>query len=314
MSNHSAIQEQSMLEEVIQGLQKPQKELSSKFFYDERGSRLFEKITQLQEYYPTRTEISILEKHIEEITGQIGDKAVMIELGSGSSRKTRLLLDKLESLVSYIPVDISEEYLQQVAEQLRQDYPQVLVKPVCADYTSRFEIPDLAPDYKNQVLFFPGSTIGNFSPKEANNFLNNLESLTDDNASLLIGVDLRKDRSVLEAAYNDQKGVTAEFNKNILMRLNKELSADFDLSTFRHNAFFNEQESRIEMHLVSKRDQTVTICGQEFYFEEGESIHTENSYKYSIERFRDLVGDSFSIDQIWTDENRYFSVQFLRKK
>ena len=314
MNDEPAVQEQTMLEEVLEGMGRQQKELPSKFFYDERGSRLFEKITRLEEYYPTRTEISILQEHINSIAKCIGERAVLIELGSGSSRKTRLLLDKLPEMSAYIPVDISKEYLQQVAEQLQEDYPKLLIHPVCADYTTGFELPEIERDYNRQVMFFPGSTIGNFKPARARRFINHLGSLLAEGDGLLIGVDLIKKRSVLQNAYNDKKGITAEFNKNILKRLNRELNADFDLTHFQHRAIFNERESRIEMHLVSEKEQVVQIYGRQFKLEKGETIHTENSYKYSIDSFRELVSDTFSVEHIWTDEQEYFSVQYLRKQ
>lgn len=303
-----------MIDEVQEGLQKNQKTLPSKFFYDERGSRLFEQITHLDEYYPTRTEISILENNINEIANFIGSEAILIELGSGSSRKTRLLLDRLPSLASYHPVDISEQYLQKIAEQLREDYPHISIQPICADYTSYFALPTPNRSSQKQVIFFPGSTIGNFRPEEAKEFMKNLANLAGGNAALLIGVDLKKDPTVLEAAYNDAKGVTAKFNKNILRRLNFEVDAEFDLKNFRHKAIYNEQEGRIEMHLVSEIDQEVRVDGKRYQFKEGETIHTENSYKYSLDEFRTLVEEWFSVEKVWADDNQYFSLQWLHKK
>lgn len=303
-----------MLEEVLHGLRQPQKRLPSKYFYDERGSELFEKITHLDEYYLTRTEKGILETHIDDIVNCIGPRAVVVELGSGSSKKTRLLLDKLTSLTAYIPVDISEEYLLKTVNRLRIDYPQVSIIPVFADYTSRFDLPDLGDDYEQQVVFFPGSTIGNFRPETACLFLDTIASLTDENAGMLIGVDLKKDKKVLESAYNDKKGITAKFNKNMLVRLNNELGADFALDSFAHHAWYNESEGRIEMHLVSEKEQLVSIDGEEIYFEEGESIHTENSYKYSLKEFEELVSNWYTVNKVWTDKRDYFSLQFLTKK
>jgi dimethylhistidine N-methyltransferase len=303
-----------MLEEVKAGLQKPQKSLPSKFFYDERGSQLFEDITRLEEYYPTRTEITIIEQNIDDIAEHIGPEAILVELGSGSSRKVRLLLDRLNSLACYLPVDISEEYLQKVTTQLKQEYPDLVIIPLCADYTSFFELPEIEQPYSKQVIFFPGSTIGNFGPAQVQDFLENLAQVTDDDALLLIGVDLKKDRSVLEAAYNDEQGVTAEFNKNMLKHLNRKIDTNFNVDNFEHNAFYNEEEGRIEMHLVSKTVQGVSIDGQQIRFEEGESIHTENSYKYYPEEFEDLVGSWFTVEQVWIDDKRYFSLQLLKKK
>lgn len=304
----------SMLEEVKEGLGRSQKRLPSKLFYDEEGSRLFEQITRLEEYYLTRAEKAILEDNIEEITDVIGTNAMLIELGSGSSNKTRLLLDHLSDLKAYVPVDISEEYLIKVISQLRIDYPKVSVIPIFADYTNHFKLPNLNGDYEKQVVFFPGSTIGNFRPKEAHSFFENLALLTDDNSGMLIGVDLKKDKQVLEAAYNDSKGTTAEFNKNMLIRLNRDFRANFDPNNFSHRAFYNEDKGRIEMHLVSKTDQTVTIDGDQFNIEEGESIHTENSYKYTVDEFEELVSDWYTVEKVWTDEQDYFSVQYLSRK
>lgn len=305
---------QSMLEEVLYGLRQPQKQLPSKFFYDKRGSELFEQITRLDEYYLTRTEISILKTHIDEIAEHIGPRAMIVELGSGSSKKTRLLLERLRSPAAYIPVDISEEYLLKVVNRLRMEYPKVSIIPVFADYTSRFELPDLTQDYNNQVVFFPGSTIGNFRLDTARVFLDTVASLTKENSGMLIGVDLKKEREILEAAYNDSAGITAKFNKNMLIRLNNELGADFSVDCFAHHAWYNEEKGRIEMHLVSRKDQLVHIGGEGIRFKEGETIHTENSYKYSQEEFEALVSDWYNIEKVWTDERDYFSLQFLTKK
>ncbi len=313
MKNQDAVDQQSMLEEVLHGLQQEQKTLPPKFFYDERGSELFEQITYLDEYYLTRTERAILQDNIEDIIHSIGSRAMLVELGSGSSSKTRMLLEKLESLAAYIPVDISEEYLLRVVSQLRMEYPKVTIIPVFADYTSCFELPELG-DYNQQVVFFPGSTIGNFRPSEARSFLDTLSSVTDENSTMLIGVDLKKNTRVLEAAYNDEEGLTAEFNKNMLERLNRELDADFDRDAFSHKAFYNEQEGRIEMHLISQEQQSVHIGDETIRFREGESIHTENSYKYSLDEFEELVSEWYNVEEVWTDENEYFSMQYLSKK
>ena len=314
MDENVSVNQPSMLDEVLNGLQKAQKKLPSKFFYDERGSQLFEEITQLEEYYPTRTEKKILKSNIADISKRIGVHAMLIELGSGSSRKTRLLLDHLRSLAAYLPVDISEQYLLKVVNALRRDYPRLSIIPVFADYTSSFQLPSLDGGYNKQVVFFPGSTIGNFSPDFAQSFLQTIAELTDDDAGMLVGVDLVKEKNVLEAAYNDELGITAQFNKNMLVRLNLELGADFDVDCFEHRAFFNEEASRIEMHLVSAQEQQVTIGGQHFTFEEGESIHTENSYKYTQADFVSLISDWFTVEQVWTDDQDYFSLQYLAKK
>lgn len=304
----------SMLEEIKDGLGQSSKKLPSKLFYDEEGSRLFEQITMLEEYYLTRAEIEILEDNIEEIADAIGSDVMLVELGSGSSKKTRLLLGHLSNLSAYVPVDISEEYLIKVISRLRMDYPCTSIIPIFADYTNHFKLPNLGGDYERQVIFFPGSTIGNFRPEEARSFFDNLYSLTDENSGMLVGVDMKKDKQVLEAAYNDSEGLTAEFNKNMLARLNRDFRAYFDLNNFSHRAFYNEDEGRIEMHLVSQTEQSVTIDGEQFYFEEGESIHTENSYKYTLGEFEELVSNWYTVEEVWTDEQDYFSVQYLSRK
>lgn len=314
MENQLTATRQAMLEEVLDGLQQPHKQLPSKYFYDERGSELFEQITYLPEYYLTQTERAILEQNLDDISRYFDSNTMLIELGSGSSAKTRLLLNQLSELSAYVPVDISEEYLLKVVNQLRREYPRISIIPVFADYTSHFELPNLGRATQQQIVFFPGSTIGNFNPRKAQGFLENIASLTNDNAGLLIGVDLKKDSAILEAAYNDKKGLTAQFNKNILERLNRELDANFDIDHFAHHAFYNEEQGRIEMHLVSQEEQTIAMDGQEFHFDKEESIHTENSYKYSLGEFEDLVSNWYSVDQVWTDAKNYFSLQFLVKR
>lgn len=316
MSEPEPTQEASraMLEEVLDGLQKPQKALSSKFFYDERGSELFEQITKLNEYYLTRTEHRIMQDHIMEIATVIGPESVIVEPGSGSSKKVRLLLDHLPDVTAYIPVEISQEYLADVVRELRREYPNLLIKPVCADYTKPFQLPEIHKPFEYYVVFYPGSTIGNFNPDEAQQFLQMLSEFMVPGGGLLIGVDLKKDKAILEAAYNDKKGVTADFNKNMLVRFNRELAADFDLEQFAHHAFYNEEKGRIEMHLVSRQDQTVHVDGKSIAFKKGETIHTENSYKYSPDDFKALVSDWFEVEKVWTDDDDLFSLQYLVKK
>lgn len=301
----------SMLDEVLDGLQQPQKSLPSKLFYDERGSRLFDAICKLDEYYPTRTEISILNENIREISNLIGRNNLLVELGSGSSTKIRLLLDHNPDLAAYIPIDISEEFLYKSADVLKDDYPGIHVIPYCADYTQPIHIPNPEVDYRHKVVFYPGSTIGNFKKNEAHDFLGRISRICGENGGLLIGVDLKKDINVLEAAYNDSKGVTAEFNLNILHRLNNELNADFNIDEFEHKAIYNDLAGRIEMHLISKKNQKVTIQDSPIEFRKNETIHTENSYKYTIEEFADLASDFFRVNKIWTDPQNYFSIQFL---
>lgn len=314
MENNISLGQPSVAEEVLHGMGKDQKQLPSKLFYDERGSRLFEEITQTEEYYPTRTERAILDSNIGDIAEQAGSGVTLVELGSGSSRKTRLLLEKLPALQAYIPVDISESFLLKVVSQLRIEYPQINIIPVFADYTQSFNLPGYQGNGATQLIFFPGSTIGNFHPIQARAFLDNLASIMNGNAQMLIGVDLKKDRKTLEAAYNDTEGITARFNKNMLVRINRELNANFEVDQYGHHAFYNEAEGRIEMHLVSEREQQVTIEGERFELQEGESIHTENSYKYALDEFRELVDDWFSVEKVWTDEQELFSLQLLKKK
>lgn len=312
--DNQVVSQQSMLEEVLIGMKQSQKSLPSKYFYDERGSELFEQITHLEEYYPTRTERAIMHDYIDEIVECIGRDPVLIELGSGSSRKTRLLLDYHPGITAYVPVEISEEYLVKVVRELKKEYPDLLIKPVCADYTEPFQVPVIEKGYSNYVFFYPGSTIGNFRPEQARKFMAMISQILNQDGGMLVGVDLKKDKEILEAAYNDTQGLTAKFNKNILRHINRELDADFNLDKFRHKAIYNEEEGRIEMHLVSDLEHKVTIAGEQFMLKKGESIHTENSYKYSLETFKALVNNWFSIEKVWTDENNYFSLQYLVKK
>lgn len=297
-------------QDVTEGLSKPQKELPSKYFYDERGSELFEEICRLDEYYLTRAELELMETHIEEICDTLGTNILLAELGSGSSRKTRLLLKQLGQLAAYVPVDISANFLNQAAENLRKEFPDLTIHPVAADYTKPFPVPHREKATR-MVLYFPGSTIGNFTPERAKKFLSRMAELLEQDDGFLIGADRVKDINILEAAYNDSKEVTAQFNLNLLKRINRELGADFDLERFEHYAKFNREKSRIEMHLRSLNEQSVTVAGETFYFKEGETIHTENSHKYSLESFSELVSDHFSIQKTWSDQNNFFSVYYL---
>lgn len=306
-----------IVREILEGLRGTQKTLPSKYFYDEEGSRLFERITRLEEYYPTRTELGILEERLPEIARRIGKNAILIELGSGSSRKTRMLLDELPELAGYVPVDISGEYLAKVTEILDREYPDLMILPVSADYTRPMELPELRKGGCRYVFFYPGSTIGNFEPPQARDFMQSLSRVLKPGEGMLIGVDLqpgpKKPKSVIEAAYDDREGVTAAFNKNILVRINRELQGDFDPEAFDHRAFYNSDENRMEMHLVSRKDQRVTVAGETFVLRKGETIHTENSYKYSLEGFAALVRPWFETEQVWTDRRDYFSVHYLKR-
>lgn len=298
--------------EVCEGLSRPLKFLPSKLFYDKRGSELFEAICHTDEYYLTRTEIRIMENYIDEISTVIGEHVQLIELGSGSSRKTRILLDNLKNIYSYVPVDISESFLGRVSERLRAEYPGLKITPVAADYTRYFLLPGARPGAR-KIVYFPGSTIGNFTIEEAEGFIELTAQIAGDGGGLLIGFDLKKDASILENAYNDHEGLTATFNKNILVRINRELGANFNPALFKHKAFFNSWKSRIEMRLVSLVDQQVHIYDTPFYFAKGESIHTENSYKYTLEAFRKITSPFFKPLQVWTDYRQNFCVQFLTR-
>ncbi len=298
-------------EEVVAGLLAQPRWLPPKLFYDERGSQLFEEITRLPEYYPTRTEISILEANAEEMTEGWDERVALIELGSGSSTKVRILLDRTDGPFTYMPIDISKEHLAEAAASIATDYPSVRVVAVCSDYTAGLDIP-FWDSWQRRVLFFPGSTIGNFEPEDAREFLRKLAGRLAPDDAMILGVDLRKNPARLHAAYNDSQGITAEFNLNVLRRINRELGADFDLARFEHHAFFDPTKGRIEMHLRSTSSQIVTIGTREFSFAPDETIHTENSYKYGIEDLRRLVdGTGFRLAQTWMDEHRLFSVHRL---
>lgn len=297
-------------DEVLNGLESVHKTLPPKLFYDEHGSELFDQICEQPEYYPTRTEIGILRDHAHEIAAYCGDNTLLLELGSGASKKVRLLLESLRPN-RYMGVDISKEFLIESTTRLARDYPWLDVHATCADFSQGLSL-DHCPDDARKVAFFPGSSIGNFTPTEAQRFLSRLRSVLGKDGLLLIGVDLIKDVRVLNAAYNDGAGVTAAFNLNLLQRINEELDADFEPSAFRHYAFYNPVFSRIEMHLLSERDQSVMIDEKNFKFTAGESIHTENSYKYSIESFNNLARSAgFRAVQVWTDTQSMFSVQMF---
>lgn len=300
------------LSETIAGLSLPQKMLPCKFFYDEEGSRLFNEICELEEYYPTRTENQILRDNIKEIAGLIGRVCRLVEFGSGTSAKTRHLLTHLPDMSEYIPIDISSEQLLESAIQLASEFPDLEINPIEADYGEILTLPNSKRKPKRTVAFFPGSTIGNLEPDQAIAFLHNIALLCGNNGGLLIGVDRKKERWILEAAYNDRKGVTAKFNLNILVRANRELGADFDLSAFHHRASYNETHGRIEMHLVSKQPQIVHVDSQEFSFEEGEYITTEYSYKYTPKSFERLaLKAGFEPVKNWEDPDHLFSVLFF---
>jgi dimethylhistidine N-methyltransferase len=302
----------TFLEEVLDGLARQPKQLACKYFYDDWGSRLFEDICALKEYYPTRTELAIMREAIEPIVAAIGPESLLIEYGSGNSLKTCLLLDHAPRLAGYIPIDISRAQLLRAVEGLANLYPRLRVWPVCADYTQAYELPPLPDVAARRVVFFPGSTIGNFDPREAADFLRHIAAVCGPGGGLLIGVDLKKDPRLLAEAYNDPRGVTAAFNLNLLQRINRELGADFKLDRFAHYAFYNPRAGRIEMHLVSLADQVVRLGGRAIRFDLGESIWTESSYKYALKEFERLAaGAGLSVRGVWTDPARLFSVQYL---
>ena len=299
------------LAEILDGLSQPQKALSPKFFYDETGSQLFDQITELPEYYPTETELAIMRDKVSEIVELIGPEASLIEFGSGSSMKIRLLLEHMIRPAAYVPVDISREHLMAAAELLAADYPQIEILPVAADFTHPFDLPNPKIPPVRNIVYFPGSTIGNFTLDDARSLLRVMHQEAGEGGALLIGVDLQKDESVLERAYDDATGVTAEFNRNLLHRLNREFGADFDINAFEHVSFYNRERGRIEMHLKSLREQIVTIGKRKFGFADGESIHTESSHKYTLAGFRELAASAgFTVRKVWTDPRNYFSIQY----
>jgi len=297
--------------DAIKDLSRTPKRLSPKYFYDATGSELFEAITRQPEYYPTRTELSILKEQGGEIASTIPQGAAVVEFGAGATTKIRQLLSHC-GLSTYVPVDISGDFLNAQAEGLREDFPTLAVHPVAADFTAPFVLP--APvAAKPKVGFFPGSTIGNFEPREAKAFLRSARDILGRDAQMVVGVDLEKDERVLHDAYNDAAGVTARFNLNALARMNRELGGDFNISAFNHRAVYNRGQHRIEMHLVSKKTQIVRMLGKRFSFRPGETIHTENSYKYSLRRFTTLArAAGWRVRKSWTDQAKMFSVHALQ--
>jgi L-histidine Nalpha-methyltransferase len=305
--------EESFRDAVFAGLGCEPKTLPCKFFYDARGSALFEEICLLPEYYLTRTEIAILERYAGAIAAHIGPNCRLIELGSGASIKVRILLRALTAPAAYVPVDISREWLQEAARQLAADFPGLPVVAVCADYTRPFPLPPLPGPAGTRVGFFPGSTIGNFEPDAVVRFLRQCGEFLGRGGNMLVGVDLKKDPAILNAAYNDKAGMNAAFNLNLLARINRELDGDLDLGRFAHAAFYNPDAGRMELYLESLAAQTATIAGRHFEFAAGERIHTENSYKYSVDEFRALAARAgFRPVETWTDPDHLFSVHYLR--
>jgi len=301
---------------VLQGLGAGPKYLSSKWLYDANGSELFHDITQLAEYYPTEAEKGILRRRIRSLSSRLADKVQLVEFGCGSSEKVRILLNGLPQIDAYVPIDISRDMLIETGDDIATHYPHVHVTAICADYSKPLELPPPSVEGEGGRLgFFPGSTIGNLSPEEASKFLKQVSKILGSGAGFLIGVDTKKDPAIIEAAYNDAKGVTAKFNLNILERINRELDGNFKLDQFEHLAFYNEEEGRVEMHLASRRNQRVSVMGESFQFSEGETIHTENSYKYEVQEFQQLVRDT-GLEPIacWEDREGLFSMHYLRIK
>jgi dimethylhistidine N-methyltransferase len=300
------------LSDVIAGLSSESRTMPCKYFYDERGAALFKKICELPEYYITRTEIDILDRHRTEIAAHLGPRISLIGLGTGSGTKTRILIEALEKPAGYIPVDISEKQLRKSTALFHKIFPDLEILPVCADYLQPVVLPSTRRKAARNAVYFPGSTIGNFEPDEATQFLRRVANVCCRDGALLIGVDLRKDQAVIEAAYNDSAGVTAQFNLNLLARANRELGGDFDLQHWGHRAIYNSDAGRIEMHLISQIDQAVHIADHTFRFRADEKIVTEFSYKYAPEGFAALARNAgFEFQKIWTDDARLFGVFYF---
>lgn len=299
-------------EAVLEGLARKPRSIPSRFLYDEAGSALFEEITKLDEYYPTRTEIVLLREFGPEIAACVGPVETLVEFGSGSSRKTRLLIEALDGLKTYVPIDVSETFLAEAAERLEADFAHLSVRPVVGDFTKTHDLNGI--ETHRPLGFFSGSTIGNLTHDEAETFLQNAAQLLAEGSTFLIGVDLQKDLDILLPAYDDARGVTASFSLNLLTRVNRELDGDFNVERFAHRALYNAEAGRIEIYLESLADQTVRVRGQRFDFAEGEHIHTENSYKYTVEGFRDLARrGGWEPMQVWTDNADLFSLHLLRR-
>lgn len=307
-----AAAKENFREEVLRSLAKSPRELPCKFFYDERGAQLFQQICELPEYYITRTEIEILRLHGAEMAKALGPQIELIGLGTGAGTKTQILLEELQDPRVYVPIDISRQQLERSAGRFNKMFPTLQILPVAADYLEPFELPLPRQLSSRSVIYFPGSTIGNFEPDAAGEFLTRLIDLAGDGGGLLIGVDLQKDRHIIEAAYNDSAGVTAQFNKNLLTHINRELGGNFDLAHWQHYATYNPAEGRIELYLISEIDQAVKISGHEFQFRAGEKILTEYSYKHTIGGFITLSRQAgFHFEQVWTDDNRWFGVFYF---
>jgi dimethylhistidine N-methyltransferase len=294
--------------EIIEGLKKNPKEINPKFFYDEKGSMLFEKITETKEYYPTRTERKILEDNIGEICTYFKEGSALFEYGSGGSKKTQIILNHCKQIKAYVPMDISISALQYSSHNIAAMYPSLNVVPMCVDYTKPFKIPFLDLE-GNIIAIFLGSSIGNFEPETTSRFLQTCTEMLGPEDGVLVGVDLKKDKQVLEKAYNDSESITAEFNLNLIDRINREFRLNLDKSDFKHVAFYNEKKGRIEMHIEAGRDIILDLDGNKILLKKGERIHTENSYKYDIDEFTSLaVKNHLKVRKIWKDNNNYFAL------
>jgi len=306
------IERDDELEELLDGLRQPEMMISPKYFYDERGSQLFDAITKLPEYYPTETELGIMRANIGEIAALVGQQASLIEFGSGSSLKTRILLEHLVELAVYVPVDISEDHLLDSAAKVRREFPGLEVLPVVADFTLPFRLPSPTVMPKRNIVYFPGSTIGNFTHEAAHELLRVMHRTAGADGALLIGVDLQKDVGIIERAYNDSAGVTAEFNLNMLRHLNNAFGANFDLDAWQHSAEYNSDAGRVELRLVSETDQQFRLGGESFRIDKDEAILTEYSHKYTLESFAAMAeAAGFRVARVWMDAERLFSVQYL---
>ncbi len=305
------------LDDVVAGLSQKRKTLPCKYFYDEYGSQIFDKICDCQDYYLTRTEISVLQEIAPQIAEIIGENVALIEPGAGAIRKVAILLESIQNLSVYIPIDISGSFLNAATQRVQKQFPEINTHSVIGDFTEKLHLENVPfqNQTKRNVIFFPGSTFGNFHPNEGKRFLENMRSIVGEEGGLIIGIDLVKETEILERAYDDSGGITAIFNKNILRRINDELVGDFDLTQFTHRAIFNTLESRVEMHLESQSAQKITIDGYHFFFAKGETIHTENSYKYTKENFAILAESAgFPVRKYWSDAKNLFSVQYLSAK
>ncbi len=303
-----------VMDELIGGLSQPQKMISPKYFYDEIGSQLFEEITELPEYYLTDAELDIMRTHVDEMAAQIGKRASLIEFGSGSSLKTRVLLEHLVELAAYVPVDISEDHLYTSAQKIRSEFPELAVHPVVADFTKPFALPTPDTIPVKNVVYFPGSTLGNFEYAEAMDLLRVMYGEAGAGGALLIGLDLQKEPDIIHRAYNDSKGITAKFNLNMLRHLNTNYGANFDLDAFEHRAEYDEDKGRVVLELVSQKDQAFEVGDTEFKIADGEAILTEYSHKYTLEGFARMAHDAgFEVANVWTDPEQLFSVQYCAR-